>query len=62
VEAIASSAPLGQGDPVVIDLLIILALTVTHAFAVLIGNGLITRAQDERDRRQAAAQREINGK
>lgn len=41
-------------------LLITLALAVSHSFAVLLGNGLNTRAQDARDRRQAATQRRIN--
>jgi hypothetical protein len=41
-------------------LLITLALAVSHAFAVLLGNGYTTRIQDARDRHQAAAQRRIN--
>jgi hypothetical protein len=41
-------------------LTIFLTLFVSHIVAALIGNAIYTRAQDRRDRRQAATQRRIN--
>lgn len=42
-------------------LLVILSALIVFAVGVLVGSGLVTSAQDARDRRQAATQRDING-
>ena len=44
----------------IVALLSVAGIVFVFLIGVLVGTGLVTRAQDRRDRRQAEAQRQIN--
>lgn len=57
----AARAQKERAAPMSLIFFVTLAVLFIFALGVLVGSGQVTRAQDARDRRQAARQRELNG-